>query len=121
MADIRSYTRGKEKSEQTGNIRRGKLRLVKSESEEDFQQKLRKHRLSYVYRIGLLVLVCAVIAAIIAIQYYNKTYEDYDVIDTAVNVFIGVTPVNPFLIVSSGTGDGKIIALIPIKLCVNTV
>ena len=83
MADIRSYTRGKEKNEQTGNIRRGKLRLVKSESEEDFQQKLRKHRLSYVYRIGLLVLVCAVIAAIIAIQYYNKTYEDYDVIDTA--------------------------------------
>ncbi|MBQ7781101.1 MAG: hypothetical protein IJ405_03665 [Lachnospiraceae bacterium] len=82
MADIRSYTKEKEKREQNKAARQGKLKLVKSESEENFQQKLRKHRLSYVYRIGLLLLVCVVIVAIIAIQYNNKTYEDYDVIDT---------------------------------------
>lgn len=81
MADIRSYTKEKEKRQR--NIKQGKLRLVKAESEESFQQKIRKHRLSYVYRAGLLLLILAAVIAIVAIQYRNKIYEDYDVLGTA--------------------------------------
>lgn len=89
MADIRSYTKEKEKRQR--NIKRGKLRLVKAESEESFQQKIRKHRLSYIYRAGLLLLILAAVIAIVAIQYRNKIYEDYDVLSTAVKPTVSGT------------------------------
>lgn len=77
MADIRSYTREKQKRERAKAAKQGNMRLVKSESEESFQDKLRKHRLSYFYKIALCVLVCGAIIAILVIQYRNKTYTDY--------------------------------------------
>lgn len=82
MADIRSYKREKAKIEQGKSVRQSRLKLVKSEEEETFQDKLRKHRLSFFYRILLSILVCGAIIALVIVQYHNKIYEDYDVIDT---------------------------------------
>jgi len=74
MADIRSYTREKQKRERS---KQSNMRLVKSESEENFQEKLRRHRLSYFYKIALCVLVCIAVIVILVIQYKNKIYTDY--------------------------------------------
>lgn len=82
MADIRSYTREKQKRERSKAMNQSRLRLVKSENEETFQDKLRKHRLSYFYRIALCVLVCGAIIAILVVQYKNKTYTDYSEVST---------------------------------------
>lgn len=84
MADIRNYTREKVKKEQEKSVRQSKLRLVKSEEEGTFQEKLRRHRLTFFYRILLAVLVCAAIAILVVVQYQSKVYEDYDVIGTSV-------------------------------------
>lgn len=80
MADIRSYTRDKEKREQTKSVRQGKFRLVKSDDEETFQEKLHKHRLTFFYRILLGVLICGALVVLVIVQYWNKIYTDYDVI-----------------------------------------
>ena len=80
MADIRSYTRDKEKREQTKSVRQGKFRLVKSDDEETFQEKLHKHRLTFFYRILLGVLICGALVVLVIVQYRNKIYTDYDVI-----------------------------------------
>lgn len=79
MADIRSYTREKQKRERR---KQSNMRLVKAESEESFQNKLRRHRLSYFYKIGLCVLVGVALVAILVIQYKNKTYTDYAEVST---------------------------------------
>lgn len=79
MADIRSYTREKEKREQQKNVRQNRFKLIKSESEETFLEKLKKHRLTMLYRLLLFVLICGAIVALFIIQYKNKTYTDYDV------------------------------------------
>ncbi len=74
MADIRSYTREKQKRERN---KQSNMRLLKSESEDSFREKLRKHRLSYFYKIALCVLVCVALIAILVIRYRNKIYTDY--------------------------------------------
>lgn len=91
MADIRNYTREKEKREKNKPTGQGKLRLVKSESEDTYQEKIRKHRLSHFYRIALVALVCVAIVVIVAVQYNNKVYEDYDVVATAGKVTVNGT------------------------------
>ena len=79
MADIRSYTREKAKREQQKNVRQNRFKLIKSESEETFLAKLKKHRLTMLYRLLLFALICGAIVALFIIQYKNKTYTDYDV------------------------------------------
>ena len=79
MADIRSYTREKAKREQQKNVRQNRFKLIKSESEETFLEKLKKHRLTMLYRLLLFALICGAIVALFIIQYKNKTYTDYDV------------------------------------------
>ncbi len=91
MADIRNYTREKDKREKNKTSGQGKLRLVKSESEETYQEKIRKHRLSHFYRIALVALLCIAIVIIVAVQYYNKIYEDYDIVATAGKVSVNGT------------------------------
>lgn len=83
MADIRSYTREKAKREREKSVKQNRFRLVKSEDETSFREKLRRHRLTYFYRILLGVLICGAIVVIVSIQYKNRTYTDYEVIDTA--------------------------------------
>lgn len=91
MADIRNYTREKEKREKTKVSSQGKLRLVKSESEETYQEKIRKHRLSHFYRVALVALLCVTIVIIVAIQYNNKVYESYDIVATAGKITVSGT------------------------------
>lgn len=82
MADIRSYTREREKREREKSVRQSRMKLVKAEDDKTFYDKLRKHRLHFFYRILLSVLVCGAIIALVIVQYRNKIYKDYDVIDT---------------------------------------
>ncbi len=91
MADIRNYTREKEKRDKIKESGRGRLRLVKSESEDTYQEKIRKHRLSHFYRIALVVLACAAIVIIVAVQYNNKIYEDYNIVATVGKVTVNGT------------------------------
>ena len=94
MADIRSYTREKAKREQVKNVKQSRLKLVKAEDEETFRQKLRKHRLTFFYRILLSVLVCAAIVILVIVQYNNKTYKEYEVIHSvAVEAINGTTDI----------------------------
>ncbi|MEZ3426640.1 MAG: hypothetical protein K1W13_04465 [Lachnospiraceae bacterium] len=79
MADIRSYTREKAKREQPKETKQRRFKLIKSESEETFLEKLKKHRLTTVYRLLLFALICGAIIALFMIQYKNKIYTDYDV------------------------------------------
>lgn len=83
MADIKDYTSEKEKRIGKRIFNHDGLELVKSEGEEDFRKKLRKHRLTFFYRILLCVLVVAAIFIIVFVQYKNKTYTDYDVISSS--------------------------------------
>lgn len=82
MADIRSYTREKAKREQSRQTKQSRLRLVKSEEEDTFRDKLRRHRLTFFYRILLGILICGAIVVMVVIQYKNRIYESYEVIDT---------------------------------------
>ena len=92
MADIRSYTREKEKREKQNKIKQSKLRLVKSEDEDSFQDKIHRHRLSFFYRILLVVLVCGALVALVTVQYRNKTYTDYEVLsDPGIDIVAGNT------------------------------
>lgn len=92
MADIRSYTREKEKREKQNKIKQSKLRLVKSEDEDSFQDKIHRHRLSFFYRILLVVLVCGALVALVTVQYQNKTYTDYEVLsDPGIDIVAGNT------------------------------
>lgn len=92
MADIRSYTREKEKREKQNKIKQSRLRLVKSEDEDSFQDKIHRHRLSFFYRILLMVLVCGALVALVAVQYRNKTYTDYEVLsDPCIDIVAGNT------------------------------
>ncbi len=93
MADIKSYRGEKEKRERTAAVRSGRLRLVKSENEESFRKKLHRHRMSFVYRILLSLLVCGAVIALVALQYKNKVYESYDVVSSAGVEWAGGTTV----------------------------
>ncbi|HKM34643.1 MAG TPA: DUF5711 family protein [Lachnospiraceae bacterium] len=82
MADIRSYTREKAKRNAKQNakpsVKRNGLKLVKAD-DESLQEKIHKHKLTYLYRILLFILICGAVIAIVLIQYNNKTYTDYEI------------------------------------------
>lgn len=64
--------------------RRNNLRAVKVEEEnrEDYRNKIRRHKMSYVYRILLVVAAILVLIAVIYVQYKNHIYTDYDLVVT---------------------------------------
>lgn len=64
MADIRSYLKEKEKREQ---------------KDQSYQTKIRKHKLSAVYRVLLVLLIVGAIVAVLRIQYQNRVYNEYTV------------------------------------------
>lgn len=80
MADIRSYTREKEKRERQTGTGQSRLKLVKAEDEDTFREKLHRHRMSFVYRALLMLLICGALAALVVVQYHNKVYTDYEVL-----------------------------------------
>lgn len=92
MADIRSYDKEKKKRESAKSKAKGNLRLVKSESDESFEEKLRKHRVSYLYRILLIAIAIIGILILVLVQYQKKVYTDYDVVsEHAIQVAPGTT------------------------------
>lgn len=67
MADIKSYLKEKEKREQ---------------NQDSFKDKIRKHRLSYLYRILLVLLAVGALITLVLVQYKNHIYTDYEVVST---------------------------------------
>ena len=93
MADIRSYTKEKKKREHTAAFKNSRLRLVKSENEESFRDKIHRHRMDFFYRVLLSLIICGTVVALVALQYKNKTYESYDVVSSAGLEWAGGTTV----------------------------
>ena len=67
MADIKNYLKEKEKREQNQN---------------NYKMKIKRHKLTTVYRIGLVFLVIAAVAAVIIVQYKNHIYTGYDILSS---------------------------------------
>lgn len=64
---------------------RGHLRAVKNIKEEEqpgYQEKLRRHRLSALYRVLLVVGIVLVLIAVVYVQYRNHLYTAYDIISS---------------------------------------
>lgn len=72
-------------------IKQSKLRLVKPLDEGTFEEKLRKHRLSFLYRVLLVVIICIALFLMIYILYRNKKYTDYDVVRHVDNITVAGT------------------------------
>ena len=72
-------------------IKQSKLRLVKPLDEGTFEEKLRKHRLSFLYRVLLVIVICIALFLMIYILYRNKKYTDYDVLRHVDNVTVAGT------------------------------
>lgn len=67
MADIRNYTQEREKREQ---------------NQRNYKDKIKKHKLTTMYRIMLLVVVILAIVLLIYIQYKRHVYTGYDTIES---------------------------------------
>lgn len=67
MADIKSYMKEKEKRERR---------------QADYKNKIRKHRLTNVYRILLVLAAAAALLALIFLQYKRHIYTEYEVISS---------------------------------------
>ena len=65
MAIIKSFTKEKEN-------------LEKGQRQTDYYQKIRRHKLSSVYRALLVIAALAALAALVYVQYKNHIYTDYD-------------------------------------------
>ncbi|MBQ9142876.1 MAG: hypothetical protein IJX63_13975 [Lachnospiraceae bacterium] len=66
---------------------RSYLRAVKSveevkEERPDYRDKIRRHKLSSVYRVLLVVIIVLVLVAIVYVQYENHVYTAYDIVST---------------------------------------
>lgn len=72
-------------------IKQSKLRLVKPLDEGTFEEKLRKHRLSFLYRALLVIVICIALVLMIYILYRNKKYTDYDVVRHVDNITVAGT------------------------------
>ena len=68
MADIRSYLREKEKRNQ--------------QYEENYTDKIRKHRLTIFYRVALAVVLVAAVLLVVFLQYRDKVYAQMNQIST---------------------------------------
>lgn len=67
MADIRNFLREKEKREK---------------NRTDYRQKIWKHKLTSVYRIALVLVICVALIVLLMIQYRRHIYTGYDVISS---------------------------------------
>lgn len=65
MADIRNYMKEKAKREK---------------KQEDYKDKIARHKTNFAFRILLIVLLLAAFAVFIFIQYKTHTYTDYDIV-----------------------------------------
>ena len=65
MADIRSYIKEREKREQ---------------NQEDYKNKIRKHKLASVYRTLLLAAAAVAVIILMVVQYKRHVYTAYDII-----------------------------------------
>lgn len=64
--------------------RKTHLRAVKvdEKNREDYRDKIRKHKMSAVYRFLLVVVALLILVAIIYVQYKNHVYTSYDLVDS---------------------------------------
>lgn len=63
--------------------RQSYLKEVKPEQERpDYREKIRRHKLSSVYRFLLVVAAILVLLVIVFVQYKNHVYTSYDLVDT---------------------------------------
>lgn len=76
MSDIRSYMKEKEKREQ---------------KKTSYKAKLRKHKLTSVYRVLLIVVAVLALVALMSVQYRRHVYTDYDVVNTFERSSVGGT------------------------------
>lgn len=67
MADIRNYLKEKEKREQ---------------NQSDYKDKIRKHKLTALYRILLVVIALAAVIVLIMVQYKRHIYTGYDIVSS---------------------------------------
>lgn len=67
MADIKNFMKEREKREQ---------------KQLDYMKKIRKHKLTAVYRILLIVIVVMALIALAVVQYKRHVYTDYDTVST---------------------------------------
>lgn len=92
MADIRNFNGNESKTKQKNPLRKqSNLRLLKNEDTADYKEKIRKHRLSNLYKTTLVIVICAAVVLLLFILYRNKRYTDYTVKTTVPQVFVGGT------------------------------
>lgn len=65
MADIKNYLKEKEQREQ---------------NQRNYKEKIKKHKLTTLYRIGLLVVISLAVVMLIYIQYKRHIYTGYDTV-----------------------------------------
>lgn len=68
MADIKSYLKEKEKREQ---------------NTLNYKEKIKKHKLTFLYRTLLVVAAIGALVALVAVQYKRHIYTDYDIVSTS--------------------------------------
>ncbi len=61
---------------------RSYLREVKQTDKEDYRDKIKKHRMSAVYRFLIVMVILLIVVGIVYIQYRNHIYTAYDMIST---------------------------------------
>lgn len=69
MTDITDYRKEKKKREQ---------------NQITYRDKIRKHRLTTIYRVVLVLFALAAVAALVLVQYKRHIYTDYDIISSVV-------------------------------------
>lgn len=67
MADIKSYMKEKKKREQ---------------NQAGYKEKIRKHKLSNMYRILLVAVAAIALIAVVVVQYKRHVYTDYDIVSS---------------------------------------
>lgn len=76
MADIRNYMKEREKRE----------KQAKQEQQEEtavtYKEKIRKHKLTLVYRILLIVLIVGAVGALVLVQYIRHVYTSYETVSS---------------------------------------
>lgn len=91
MADIRDFNQEKKIKQKRNPLKQSNLRLLKQEDTGDYKEKIRKHRLSTIYRTLLILVICAAVVLLLYILYRNKKYTDYTVKTDVPQVFVSGT------------------------------
>ncbi len=79
MAEIRNYNKERQKRLQSHSQFRPQKR---TQSAEDYRDKIRKHRLNGALKIAVAVLIVGVLITLIAVQYNNHIYTSYDIVSS---------------------------------------